>query len=118
MCRLCEAEIIEDADIQARIRRLVHRIIERYEPQEVWLFGSFAYGDWHELSDVDLMIVADDERRFIDRAVTVAELNDTAMQVQAFVYRPDEYQQMREKEWPFLMQIIEDGVQLYARSES
>ncbi len=118
MCVLCEDSIIEDADIQARIRRLVHRIIERYEPYEVWLFGSFAYGDYHELSDVDLMIVADDDRPFIDRALTVAELNDTGMEVQAFIYTPAEYAQMRDSEWPFLMEILEEGVRLYARSES
>ena len=118
MCLLCDKEIIEDANIQARIRRLVHRVIEAYQAHEVWLFGSFAYGDWHELSDVDLMIVADDDRRFIDRPLTAFEVNDTGMEIQPLVYTPAEYEDMRARQWPFLMQILEDGVKLYARPES
>ena len=118
MCRLCDEELIEDADIQARIRRLVHRLIDAYDAHEVWLFGSFAYGDYHELSDVDLMIVADDDRRFIDRPLTAFEVNDSGMEIQPLVYTPAEYEDMRAREWPFLMQILEDGVRLYARPES
>ncbi len=39
---------------------LVHRIVETYEPLQIWLFGSRARGDAHEGSDWDLLAVVDD----------------------------------------------------------
>lgn len=36
---------------------LVKLIKELYDPQEIWLFGSQARGDWSLNSDIDLMIV-------------------------------------------------------------
>lgn len=39
------------------INDLLDLIREIYDPQEVWLFGSQARGDWKNESDIDLMIV-------------------------------------------------------------
>ena len=39
------------------IRRFARRIAERFEPEKIILFGSFAYGAPHEWSDVDLLVV-------------------------------------------------------------
>jgi hypothetical protein len=35
-------------------RRFARRIAERFDPEKVILFGSFAYSTPHEWSDVDL----------------------------------------------------------------
>src|SRR5438034_10940167 len=39
------------------IRRFARRIAERFDPEKIILFGSFAYGTPHEDSDVDLLVV-------------------------------------------------------------
>ena len=39
------------------IRRFARRIAERFDPEKIILFGSFAYGKPHEWSDVDLLVV-------------------------------------------------------------
>jgi predicted nucleotidyltransferase len=36
---------------------LVELIKDLYDPQEVWIFGSQARGDWSPKSDIDLMVV-------------------------------------------------------------
>ena len=41
----------------AQFRKLVHRIVRRFHPRKVLLFGSHAYGRPHEGSDVDLLVV-------------------------------------------------------------
>lgn len=50
-----------------RLQALVARLVERMQPEQILLFGSFARGDFTADSDYDLMvIVADDtpaERR-------------------------------------------------------
>src|SRR5262245_59636385 len=41
----------------AAIRRYARQIAERFNPDKIILFGSFAYGAPHEDSDVDLLVV-------------------------------------------------------------
>ena len=42
---------------QALIRRMVRRIVDRFHPEQVILFGSHARGDAGPDSDVDLLVV-------------------------------------------------------------
>jgi len=41
----------------AAIRRLAQQIAERFQPDEIILFDSYAYGELNEHSDVDLLVV-------------------------------------------------------------
>jgi predicted nucleotidyltransferase len=41
----------------AAIRRFARQIAERFRPEKVVLFGSYAYGTPHEESDVDLLVI-------------------------------------------------------------
>ncbi len=40
---------------------LLARIVEVWHPEEVHLFGSRARGDFHELSDWDLLVIVPDD---------------------------------------------------------
>ena len=39
------------------IRRYVQQVVEKFQPEKVILFGSYARGDQREGSDVDLLVV-------------------------------------------------------------
>src|SRR6516162_11533392 len=39
------------------IRRFARQIAERFHPEKMILFGSYAYGAPHEESDVDLLVI-------------------------------------------------------------
>jgi predicted nucleotidyltransferase len=41
----------------AAIRRFARRVAERFRPEKIILFGSYAYGTPHEDSDVDILVV-------------------------------------------------------------
>src|SRR5258708_30595070 len=41
----------------AAIRRFARRLGERFQPDKIILFGSYAYGTPHAESDVDLLVV-------------------------------------------------------------
>lgn len=46
------------ADIpMSAIRRYVRQVVEKFQPEKVILFGSYARGDQREGSDVDLLVV-------------------------------------------------------------
>jgi uncharacterized protein len=39
------------------VRLLIRQIVERFHPKTVILFGSYAYGEPHKGSDIDLLVV-------------------------------------------------------------
>ena len=41
----------------AAIRRYALQIAEKFDPEKIILFGSYAYGEPHEWSDVDILVV-------------------------------------------------------------
>src|SRR5437868_9962310 len=46
------------ADVPMRmIRRFARQVAERFHPEKIILFGSYAYGTPHADSDVDLLVV-------------------------------------------------------------
>lgn len=53
--------------IDERLKEAVRRLVEAYQPEAIWLFGSHARGDAGPDSDYDLMVIvpddADRERR-------------------------------------------------------
>jgi predicted nucleotidyltransferase len=59
------------ADIPLRvIRRFARQIAERFRPDKIILFGSYAYGTPHADSDVDLLVIMP-ARNQIDQAVRI-----------------------------------------------
>jgi len=43
------------------LQQIVDRLVQVLHPQEIYLFGSQATGKTHEHSDLDLLIVVDDD---------------------------------------------------------
>lgn len=78
----------------------------------VYLFGSYARGDYHEGSDLDVMIVLDTYQSYWDELVRSAELaSDLSLEYDVTVSRMI----MTEEQWkkgelPVLMNIRAEGV--------
>ncbi len=43
------------------VQQIVNRLVQVLHPQQIYLFGSRATGKTHEHSDLDLLIVVDDD---------------------------------------------------------
>jgi uncharacterized protein len=44
----------------ALLQTVTQRLVAEFQPEQVWLYGSHAWGDPHEDSDVDLLVVVRD----------------------------------------------------------
>ena len=98
----------------AVVTRAVDAIARAYRPQRIVVFGSFARGDTHELSDLDLIVVKDTDERFFDRIGRVRDACDgVGVDVQPLVYTPAELEQMLEQGNSFLETALADGVVAY-----
>src|SRR5438128_1450199 len=70
------------------IRRFTRRIVERFHPERIILFGSYAYGTPTADSDVDLLVVMP-TRNQIEQAVRIDEaIEERGFPLDLIVYTP------------------------------
>ncbi len=63
---------MDQRKIDEGINKFVERVISEYKPQKIILFGSYARGDYHENSDIDIAVVVDGfSDSFIDGEVNL-----------------------------------------------
>jgi predicted nucleotidyltransferase len=59
--------MIKNKSINDLVSQIVDKIIREYQPKKIILFGSYAYGEPNEDSDIDLLIVKNTDKKPIDR---------------------------------------------------
>ncbi len=100
---------------EARLRRVVDAL-RAYEPERVYLFGSWARGEADAMSDLDLVIIKRTSEPFFDRLREVTRLlPPDSGSVDILVYTPEEFQRMREEGNAFAELIEEEGVLIHGR---
>lgn len=108
------------AVLSEALERIVHTLATEYQPEKIILFGSLATGDVGEWSDIDLAIIKDTPKRFIDRLKEVALLcREVRVGVDYLVYTPDELKRMIANRHPFVVgEILNKGKFVYERQTS
>ena len=107
-------------EIPERVERIVERIVETYAPQQVILFGSFAYGEPNSDSDLDLLIIKDTNASPLDRRVRVRRLAfepDRFTPLSPLVLTPAELAHRLELGDPFFKEIVARGKVLYGHGQ-
>ena len=101
------------------VERELERVVERLrplDPEKVILFGSFARGDFHEGSDIDLMIILDTNERFIERIGHVlAAVDPVDFDIEPHVYTPVEYSDLKRRRALLVDAAEREGKVLYER---
>ena len=101
--------------LEAELARYVRILRAQYAPQRILLFGSLASGQVGEWSDIDLVIIKETNRRFLDRIRDVMQLLQPQAGMDILVYTPEEFAQLS-RERPFVRQeILQKGRVLYER---
>ncbi len=77
---------------KAMEQQIISKIVESVQPSKIYLFGSFAYGEPTEGSDLDILVIKDDFDKKIDvkRAVRKA-LSDIDMPKDLLVASSEEF---------------------------
>ncbi len=100
-------------DIQSHIKELCRQIVERFRPQKVILFGSYAYGVSNADSDIDLLVVMPFDGRVHEQAVKIRKGLKTSMPIDLLVRTPEQVQERVEMEDFFMREIVDQGKILY-----
>ena len=105
-----------DRKVRGIILKMVDKILKEYQPKMIILFGSYAYGEPTEDSDIDLLIIKDTEKRPIDRWVEVKRLLrdfTRTFPVSPLVYTSKEIEERTAIRDFFIEEILEKGEVLY-----
>jgi uncharacterized protein len=100
----------------AAIRRYAREIAERFQPDRIILFGSYAYGQPHEWSDVDLLVVMTvyDE---VNQSIRIMNTLESPFPVDLIVRTPKSLQRdCEDGDW-FLREVLAKGTILYEKAD-
>jgi predicted nucleotidyltransferase len=104
-------------DVSAEIERLVKRIVKKFHPEQIILFGSQARGDARPDSDIDLLVVMNFRGRKLDTMVELQGIVPSLHRhVDILVTTPEHFAWRKNVvgtiEWP----ACREGKVLYART--
>lgn len=103
--------------LEAELNRYVTLLAKHYRPQKILLFGSMAVGRTGEWSDLDLVIIKDTEKRFLDRTKEVIQLLQPRVGVDILVYTPEEFAGLSQERAFVHDEILGKGKVLYERGK-
>jgi predicted nucleotidyltransferase len=98
------------------IRRFVREVAERFRPEKVILFGSYAYGTPHADSDVDVLVVMP-ARNELDQAVRIRLAVDYHFPLDLIVRTPKNLAWRLAEGDSFLHEVVNRGRVLYEKAD-
>jgi len=99
-------------DLLTSIKLYIDEISKHYKIDYVVLFGSYAKGTNHENSDIDIAIISNDITDVFD---DMAKLMSLTWGINTKIEpHPIKTENFKENESPFIDDIIQTGIELYA----
>jgi predicted nucleotidyltransferase len=102
-------------ELQTELERWIETLKREYDPEMIYLFGSFAQGKVKRWSDIDLVIIKKTEKPFLERIKEVILILRPKVGLDVLVYTPDEFKNMCAERIFFKKEIREKGVKIYER---
>lgn len=103
---------------QKAIVDVVRQIAEKFHPQKIILFGSYARGDFRPESDVDLLVVMETNLKETRQALEIEQsLEMDLFGLDLLVKTPKILQERLEQGDWFLREILRDGKVMYERAD-
>lgn len=108
------------ADLKTReiILKITDRIKTQYKPDKIILYGSYAYGNPTQESDIDMLIIKDTKERPIDRRIAVRAIVSElrcGYTFSPFVITPKELKDRIKSGDQFLEELLLMGEVVYAQ---
>jgi predicted nucleotidyltransferase len=99
------------------IRRYARQVAERFRPDKIILFGSFAYGSPNKDSDVDLLVIMP-ARNELDQAFKIRCAVPTRFSMDLLVLKPRNVEWRLKERESFLTEIMTKGKVLYEKGHA
>ena len=109
--------IVEDPLNRDTIQAITQLIVERFEPEQIIMFGSCARGDTDENSDLDLLVVLrhNDEQGREGHGIRLAIAESFLLPVDVLIRSADVIAKYRRDPNSMISRMLEDSEILYDR---
>ena len=99
------------------LREITRRIVDRFDPHKIILFGSHARGNADPESDIDILVIMPVEGSKREKAVEIGmALNEFSIAKDIFVNTPDQFAWRRKTTGTLEHPADREGIILYERS--
>ena len=108
---------IEESGLVRAISSMVQKLAEEYRPERIFLYGSYVYGQPHEYSDLDLLIVKDYSGPYWDEhgrvKSIIGDLGRSLPYLDIKLIGPARLRRRLELEDDFFIEAVQRGELLY-----
>ena len=108
----------ETAITLSDIQDVVDQIVDRFHPDKIWLFGSFAHGTPTSDSDVDLLVAMDTALRNVQQAVEIRKAVAFPFPVDLLVRTPKQITERLVLGDGFFRHVLTKGVVLHEATDA
>jgi predicted nucleotidyltransferase len=99
-----------------KINDIVNRIVGRFNPDKIILFGSYAAGNPNNDSDIDLLVIKDTDLPRHKRSFDIQKsLIGSMIPMDILVYTQKEFDQEKQEKYSFISAAIKTSKILYER---
>lgn len=99
------------------IQPIVDQIVEKFSPSQVYLFGSQAYGQPTDESDVDILVVMETDESPLHAAARISESVEHTVPLDIIVRTPEEFASQLAGRNLFESRIQQNGISLYEAAD-
>lgn len=99
------------------IDAVVRQVADKFQPEKVILFGSYAYGSPTPESDVDLLVIMRTSLKHTQQAVRICQAIEYHFGLDLIVYTPEMLERRLKLGDSFLTEIMSQGKVLYERTD-
>ena len=83
------------------------------EVVRISVFGSYARGKADLFTDLDIIVVMNTDKSFLERQRKIYDLAPASVDIDILCYTPSEFEHMKSK--PFLKRALQDEIVLYEK---
>lgn len=105
--------LMTTTQVQGQIDSITKQLIQKYKPDKIILFGSAASGQMTPDSDLDFLLVKDDNKSKHERMVEIYRLVDKDIAADFLIYTPEELAMRLKMGDPFIKSVLAEGRVLY-----
>lgn len=100
---------------QQTIETVKKRLVDVYHPLAIYLFGSYAWGEPTEESDLDILVIVDksDEKSYVRPREGHAALRGLGISKDIIVFTKEDFEDRITDRSTLSYKILHEGVKLY-----
>ena len=100
--------------MKSDVKNLIVATFKPFSPEKIILFGSHARADSDESSDIDLLVIYETDKAFLDRLKELYLAWDIPKAVDILAYTPEEFRSLA-AESAFVQDAVGEGEVLYEK---